>query len=529
MRGLDIVLDNPILVKHLRSRLRPSQAVPVAAIVLVMAVCTTWAGMINWIDVSSAVTMVLGFQVVILTLGGSNQINASLGGARTSGILDFHRVSPVPPGVVALGFFLGAPIREYVLAAISVPFALILASSLDAFDSWTGLLRIVQVEVALLATTWVVHAVTMISCLARKKARGSLQGAVVGFFLLLGLGYGAIGLAFGAQWLMGESRTMNFFGAMIPWLAWLLIFEAPALGFLGLAAARKMGADRTHAYTKAQALACMATLTVLALAGLWKVARLLPATPFDEPTPTDAIILAAVYVLSLAAMVLAVTITPDAGEYTKGVRRAARAGRRRPGPWSDAGSNRVALFALAALVLVGATAVVQVVGRQPILDAAGVAATGGVDLSDEAWLASRQAMASRPIAIGVLTVAYVGLGLQFFSLRSRRSGVVLMGLFLFLAWLVPMLAGAALGLGGPADQGRALTVLALSPVPGLALSSGLGNPPSADAIQLAALAPPITFAFLFNYLLVVTQRKIDRSLHAKEKEKATAPAAAVEV
>jgi hypothetical protein len=53
-------------------------------------------------------------------------------------------------------------------------------------------------------------------------------------------------------------------------------------------------------------------------------------------------------------------------------------------------------------------------------------------------------------------------------------------------------------------------------LPGIALSSGLGKLPGADTIQLAALAPPITFAFLLNYLLVIEQRRLDRQSHAKE-------------
>src|SRR5205807_1173718 len=105
-----------------------------------------------------------------------------------------------------------------------------------------------------------------------------------------------------------EPRAMNFFGWMVPWLAWLLVYEAAALGFLGLAVARKTGAERTHAYTKPQALACMATLAVLVLGGLWDVSRLVPESGPFEPTPSDGIMLAAVYVLSVAAMVLAVTI-----------------------------------------------------------------------------------------------------------------------------------------------------------------------------------------------------------------------------
>ena len=45
------------------------------------------------------------------------------GRREASGILDFHRVSPLTPAELTLGFFFGAPIREYVLFACTLPFA----------------------------------------------------------------------------------------------------------------------------------------------------------------------------------------------------------------------------------------------------------------------------------------------------------------------------------------------------------------------------------------------------------------------
>ena len=534
MRGLlDSVLDNPILVKHVRSRLRPGQAVPWAVIVLALSACIAWAGLVsNWFSSATAVILLLGLQVAILALVGSNQINASLGGARESGILAFHRVSPLPPSVVALGFFLGAPIREYAFTAIAVPFAVFAAYHIDEFSPRKGLLWVAQLEAALLLSTWVVHAAAMLGCLNRKKPRGSIQGTIVTIILLIFFGaYGSVGFYFGAQWLLNQDPRLNFFGRMIPWLAWLLIYELPALGFLGLAVARKMKAERAHSYTKPQALVCMATLAALVLGGLWGVARLLPEGGLpSEPTPADAMMLTVVYVLAVAAIVLSVTITPGSGEYVKGVRRALREGRRRPGPWSDAGGNQIALFALAALVLIGASAVVNVVGRPPFdpemhrrvrIWANQEQPIPKALLSDKAWLESRQMLMSRPIVIAVLTVAYVGLANQYYSRRTRRSGMVLLVLFIFVAWIVPLLAGAIIGMSSTPSEALAVTILALSPLPGIALSSGLGESDSAGAIQLAALAPPITFAFVFKYLLVVAQRRIDRALRDQEKPPAS--------
>ena len=133
------MFDNPVLVKHVRSRLRPGQALPWAAIVLVLSACIAWGGHESaWFGNATAVILQLGLQILILALIGSNQINASLGGARESGILAFHRVTPLPPSVVALGFFLGAPIREYLLAAVTLPFALFAAYHIDAVSPERG-------------------------------------------------------------------------------------------------------------------------------------------------------------------------------------------------------------------------------------------------------------------------------------------------------------------------------------------------------------------------------------------------------
>ncbi len=522
----ELILDNPILIKHIRSRFRPGHALPWFVIVFVLCVCTAWAGH-AYDDHYSAILVLLGLQVLALTLGGAHQITASLGGARETGLLDFHRVSPLPPAVVALGFFLGAPIREYALAALTVPFAAFCACFVDLFSLEKGVLWYAQLEAAVLVTTLLVHASFMLGCLTRKKPRGSILGTLIAIGVLLYFGtVGSVGFYFGARWLLENPLSMNLFGAMVPWLPWLILYEACAIGFVGLAVTRKMGAERAHAFTKPQALACMGTLSVLAIAGLWKIGRVLPVVPPYRPTMVDFIILATIYGVSFAAMILAKLITPDVGEYIKGMRRATHEGRRRPSSWSDAGSNRLVLFLLCALVLITTTAVVSVAGKQRFEDPARLGnwwasqpeAIDLMNLSEDAWRASRQEMFSRPIAASVLTVAYFGLASQFFMFRSRRFGLVMLGLFLFAVWLVPILVGAIVAMGNtPTAESRALAIISLSPLPGVALCSGLDTVPGADTIRLAAVAPPITFAFIFNYLLVIIQRKLDRQLRDQAK------------
>ena len=65
----------------------------------------------------------LFLQIIIIVAIGGAQVAAAVGGSRGSGILDFHRVSPLSPTELTLGFFFGAPIREYVLLATTLPYA----------------------------------------------------------------------------------------------------------------------------------------------------------------------------------------------------------------------------------------------------------------------------------------------------------------------------------------------------------------------------------------------------------------------
>lgn len=512
MRPLNLVLDNPLIIRHMRSRLRLgptlSQAIAVATVCIFFAWLTHY---IHGIDGASSVLIMIGIQVLLLTIGGAVGINTSLGGARATGILDFHRVAPFPPAGIALGFFLGAPIREYAVALITVPFACWSAYSIDAFDGWRGMRWLAQIETAVLVSTWVLHGVVVLSCLTRKKPQGAKAGGIAMLFILLVFGgNGVYVFYFGSLWVLNQEQRLNFFGMMIPWLLWVLLYEVPALGFVALAATRKMRAERAHALSKPQALSAMAALTVLAGGGVWNVARLIGPGAWGDPTQSDTIMLISVYALMIAAMVLTVPITPDANGYLKGLRRARREGRRRARPWADAASNRMALAGLCVLVLVGTTTIVNVVGRSP----------GNSTLTDAAWLASRRDLLSRPIAIAVLTAAYFGLALQYFSVRTRSSGGALLATMLGLVWLAPPLAAfaiAVLSRGSANRESLAVAVAALSPLPGIVLASGLGLPAVTEMVRLAALAPPIALVFLFNYLLVVTQRKIDRLLLAQEK------------
>jgi len=124
---------------------------------------------------------------------------------------------------------------------------------------------------------------------------------------------------------------------------------------------------------------------------------------------------------------------------------------------------------------------------------------------------------------GVMIVAYFGLALQFFLLRFGRKGTNYLSLFLFLVWVVPLIAGTIMAMSNFQNYGPSQTVFALSPIAGLGLTAGAGSPSENDhtMIAAAALTPSLLFAFVFNGLVTSAQRRVHKAaLLAMEEAKA---------
>ena len=494
MSALAMWVDNPLFVKHLRSRLRRSQFFAPAVVVGVICICIAYASYINnWFVNGWAFGMLLGLQVVVLGIMGATQVSSAVGGARESGILDFHRVSPLSPTAVTLGFFFGAPVREYVLAGMTLPFALICAAQ-DA-PSLGGM---VQSEVVLLLGCWLLHAISLLTSLASKKPKASTKGAVgvIVFLLIFGGQLSFMGLSRVAG-TVSNSPMLGFFGLWLPWLAFVLLYGLPLLFFLMLASVRKMRAERAHAYTKIEALIALAVEAILILGATWGL-RDFPHLP-----------LFVTYVTSAVGLVLILTITPNLGEFTKGVRRAEREGRSRVSYWDDRALNRVAVFALSALVLIAPTAAWYLIAHGPFPNQ-GMGPPGfGPPAGGERIISF-----SVPIAVAVLAVAYFGLALQFFLLAAPRRGATLLGLLIFLTWILPPVLGSILAAARVNEQ-FATAVVATSPIAGIAMATNLGpmSETGTDVLKLSALIPALVFALLFNNGVTWARRRAVLAIH----------------
>jgi hypothetical protein len=471
-------LDNPILVKHMRSRLRPQPLAAAMVVVFVLCICIAWAGFqLQSLASGGTFGLLLGLQSVILVVMGATQVGSAVGAARASGILDFHRVSPLTPTELTLGFFFGAPIREYILFACTLPFSLFcLAFGTPSVHGF------VQLMVLLLACAWLFHGLALLNALLA-KARANPRGVVgLVIFVVFFAGQLVVGMSRSAA-LVDMDQRLTFYGISLPWLAVVLLHLAVVLYFIYLAARRKMGSERIHPLSKPQSIAALASLAVLLVGTIWRREQFVTLE------------IATLYLLVITAILLLMMVTPNLPEYDKGLWRARRMGLTHLPWWDDLSLNRVFLVIACAIVLATATF-----------------AAGGATESSSVGSGSSQDTGSFPlaIAVGVLVVAYFGLAHQYFALRFGVRARIYFSLFLFLAWVVPLLAGSILLMASmPTSAEReSQVVFSLSPVAGIGLTAMPGDARGIrTAIQAAAITPALLFVFVFNTLLVAARRQ----------------------
>ncbi len=211
----------------------------------------------------------------------------------------------------------------------------------------------------------------------------------------------------------------------------------------------------------------------------------------------------ALYFLVATTIVMIVMVTPTQAEYVKGLLRAHKQGLVQLSAWDDLSLNRVFLAAVCAILLVTGTVIWRAGIGSPVA-------------------LPPDAIRNFPlgIAMGVLVVGYFGLGMQYFLLRFGSRGKMYFGLFLFLAWVLPMIAGTIFMMTSmPRDTSQAAQVIySVSPIAGIAMSSVGENPNGANfskVLQGAAITPALFFAFIFNTLLINARRRLHREFLAR--------------
>lgn len=113
-------VENPILVKFLRSQLRPGTMVPA---VIGVALFSLAIILVN--EPEGALVALMAIQAVIIVAGAS-QTASAVASARETGMMDLHRITPMTSSQLTLGFWLGPSVLTWLLAATVLPFIIAL-------------------------------------------------------------------------------------------------------------------------------------------------------------------------------------------------------------------------------------------------------------------------------------------------------------------------------------------------------------------------------------------------------------------
>lgn len=324
----DLVLQNPVLVKHLRSRLRPQHLIPLVLMVAAICACITWASMAGE-DPRGGLMGLITFQGLLLFLVGSSAVAAAVSTARESGMLDFHRISPQRPLALSLGFLLGAPVREFVLFACTLPFALVLAAQADH-----TLLPWLAVTADLLLLSPLYYAIAILAGLALPKRTSS---TTLTLMLIIFLHMGWMMQAAGSLTIIPLTAALGkdaattaphinttILGYPAPALLVCLLHQLPILVFLLVAITRKMRHELAYPLTKLDAISFYSVMALLLLSDAPAGLAMLDSSPHGGSPELGGIALT--YGLALLGCVFVALVTPDAGAFARAVRHAVEAG-----------------------------------------------------------------------------------------------------------------------------------------------------------------------------------------------------------
>lgn len=451
--------DNPILIAQARRRMRGKQALPTIAIAVVLGLCGLLAGGVTkeqdaWQIVTNVGLFAIG---AVLLLRGTVLVAGTMVDERTSGILDFHRATPTTPWTDAIGYLFGPVAREYLVAAVLLPFTLISSLLGD------GNPLIVLVQVAVIALGGIVlQSMALMMALAgggRRSVSGTVM--VVAMFLLFAAGplhaAGLVTMSYltpiPALASLSNERlfdltigtTVDFYGLPLHPLVWTLIVQGIAIGFLLWASARKLRRDETPSFSRPGAFLFFAIVTVLFVGGSWTAVGSGYTAAVQGEDLAGVAVVSYLWAAAILAALLMASLAPGYMDLVRTTRRARRAGKSAPGWLEDGATGFPVVLAFGALIVGGWLLLSVVVGRRvPIARLFG----------SEAIFAL--------VCAGAI-VAFIGSAIE--SLRLTMRGSYKSGLLLtaFLAFVLPWILAAIVG-SATNDGDAAQWVAAVSPL-----------------------------------------------------------------
>lgn len=487
-----LFLDNPVLVKHLRSRLRRNELFPSIGGLIAVLGMGLWSFAATDKSLGSLPYVVLVVQGFVLLFGGTTQVLTSISRAKEVGVLDFHRISPQSPLALTIGFGVGGAIREWLLYAITLPFLLI--SCIASKPGLGGFLTLTigTVMIALLYAVTAVCAGLIVD--KTRNATGTVTGAMLLFhwilapFGFLGFGFAHITIypVAGAA-LNPSSPPALFYGLDVPVLLVSILHQVPLIVYILIAAVRRMRHDRSFFLTKRQAVTAFGVFAAVTLGDSVVVREIPNFLQLSGIAPASF-----VYGAGLMGTLLIAITTPGWLEMQSGIVRARLQGAQRPNPWSPLAGNWASTLAISALAMVGTTMLGVIHGQT------------GIILSG--------------LVVGVHLIG-VSSAKQAFDLAFRKHSLAFLALLYLILWVAPLVVGGVLGSTGPGTAGMGAAVGAISPLMSigiLAYTPQAGTPPTEgmpnqEIAALLALAPGVITTLALTQFRIRMERRVRRS------------------
>jgi hypothetical protein len=495
----DWLLDNPIIIRQSRVRLKRSSLISWVAMLALLAMGHMWLEfqMQTQRYDRSAGYVLVGMFFFLLVIG-SQQTGMLVSSTRSSGMLDFHRLSPQSPSSLYAGFLFGGPLREYVIFAVGSILFLVACAFYGTY-----LPGAVAILITILVLVLLFHGLSIVSAMLVRvatnntaKGAGAAWGVIVSMMFLGPMMSGAMAVDRQAS----DPFSFRYFGLNLPWYVVLILLGSVAAAFFAIAGIRRLKDDIRPSLSKKQAIVAYGLGIIAGLGFLTS-----PSDTFDSTARGVALLFICGFWLILSFLLIPTT-APERVAYIGGLRRSLRLGQRRSGPLTDRAVNRVAIAAMAGLL------------------AAGIAIASLFMASSEEDAFNFPGASSATV---VLVLIEFGLAMQYFRLRLGKHAGGAMMFFIFVMWILPIIIGISIfSFGISANiESAGYIAMSFSPFPGVLLGSGIIDEAliDGDSCQLAALVPTLSAVFIFNMLITNLQKRIDKRIVPDYVEKDADP------
>ncbi len=475
----------------------------------------------------SAVIPLLLLQAAILFVLGTGQTAGGMTAERDEGMVDYQRLTPITPVAKVAGYLFGLPVREWMLFLSTMPFMVMAV--------WRGgIPPSVWAPVALIFFTSVTlyHLTGLVSGTVFKSRRWAFLFSMALVFVLYfvvpqGARYGLPFLRYMTMWpvvlevtphLFGEQTVQDLQkmsghvkGAGVDFFEWnfsdlvfTLIVQGSLILFLCVMVWRKWRQAESHLLSKGWALLLFLWLSILPIGNA--IPGIQDGSLFPERarsrfamgmpgghSPWEALQMCAFYGMMILffLILMVIMLTPGQDSQARGLRRAAKLGRRGAPFFSDESSA----FPVVLLLTAGGAASWAWFSRSVL---------------GSTWFQADPGWTAYLVFFGILAPSVMG----FHALLEARGGKWPFLLVVFLG-VVPVLAALVVATASRSAPPAAFIVAGASPMTQTIYAAegfipwrrrDLGSGVIHDAVRQAIHLWPVVYAFVALFFLQGLQR-----------------------